>query len=167
MIFFQYWVTFFSTIYIVYFYINIFYLYGSSEWFILQFLNSIDLENNYVQSNMIRLLILVFILGVFFKLGITPFHLFKIEVYKGLPFLSIFFYTTYYFVVFFTFFIFLLSDFLNSFINQYYLFLFLVLFFGSIYVVVLLFDVTFLKAFFTYSTVINTIGFLTAFISIL
>jgi len=116
---------------------------------------------------MIRLLILVFILGVFFKLGITPFHLFKIEVYKGLPFLSIFFYTTYYFVVFFTFFIFLLSDFLNSFINQYYLFLFLVLFFGSIYVVVLLFDVTFLKAFFTYSTVINTIGFLTAFISIL
>jgi NADH:ubiquinone oxidoreductase subunit 2 (subunit N) len=116
---------------------------------------------------MTRLLILVFIVGVFFKLGITPFHLFKIEVYKGLPFLSIFFYTTYYFVVFFTFFIFLMSDFLFSFINQYFLFLFLVLFFGSFYVVILLFDVTFLKAFFTYSTIINTIGFLTAFVSML
>ncbi len=167
MIFFQYWVTFFSTIYIVYFYINIFYIYGTSEWFVLQFLNSVDLENNYTQSNMIRLLVLIFILGVFFKLGVTPFHLFKIEVYKGLPFLSIFFYTTYYFVVFFTFFVFLMSDFLYSFINQYYLFLVLILSFGSIYVVILLFDVTFLKAFFTYSTIINTIGFLTAFISIL
>ncbi len=167
MIFFQYWVTFFSTIYIVYFYINIFYIYGTSEWFVLQFLNSVDLENNYTQSNMIRLLVLIFILGVFFKLGVTPFHLFKIEVYKGLPFLSIFFYTTYYFVVFFTFFVFLMSDFLYSFINKYYLFLVLILSFGSIYVVILLFDVTFLKAFFTYSTIINTIGFLTAFISIL
>lgn len=167
MVFFQYWVTFFSTIFIVYFYINIFYIYGTSEWFLFQFINLIDLNNSYTQSNMIRLLILVFILGVFFKLGITPFHLFKIEVYKGLPFLSIFFYTTYYFIVFFTFFIFLMSDLLHSFTNQYFLLLFLILFFGSFYVVILLFDVTFLKAFFTYSTIINTIGFLTAFLSVL
>lgn len=167
MVFFQYWVTFFSTIFIVYFYINVFYLYGTSEWFVLQFLNSLDFETNYVQSNMIRLLILVFTLGVFFKLGITPFHLFKIETYKGLPLLSIFFYTTYYFVVFFTFFLFLFSDFLCVFVNQYFLLFMLILFFGSFYVLILLFDVTFLKAFFTYSTVINTIGFLVAFISTL
>lgn len=167
MIFFQYWVTFFSTIYVIYFYINIFYLYGTSDWFVVQFLNICDLGCGYAQSNLIRLLVLVFILGVFFKLGITPFHLFKIEVYKGLPLLSIFFYTTYYFVVFFTFFLFLMSDFLHSFIGQYFLFLFLMLFLGSIYVIVLLFDVTFLKAFFTYSTIINTIGFLVAFISML
>lgn len=31
MVFFQYWVTFFSTIFIVYFYVNVFYLYGTSE----------------------------------------------------------------------------------------------------------------------------------------
>lgn len=165
MVFFQYWVTFFSTIFIVYFYINIFYIYGTSEWFMVQFLNSSFIENTHTHTNTIRLLVVVFLLGVFFKLGITPFHLFKIEVYKGIPFLSIFFYTTYYFVVFFLFFLFLLSDFLVFFIPQYFLFLTLLLFFGSVYVVVLLFDVSFLKAFFTYSTVINSIGFLVAFIS--
>lgn len=165
MIFFQYWVTFFSTIFIVYFYINIFYLYGTSEWFILQFLNLLDFETNYTQSNMIRLLVLIFIFGVFFKLGVTPFHLFKIEVYKGLPFLSIFFYTTYYFIVFFIFFIFLFSEILYVFVNQYFLFFTLTIFIGSFYVLVLLFDVTLLKAFFTYSTIINTIGFLIMFIA--
>lgn len=163
MVFFQYWVTFFSTIFIVYFYINVFYLYGTSEWFVLQFLNFLDFEVNFTQLNAIRLLTLIFILSILFKLGITPFHLFKIEVYKGLPFLSIFFYTTYYFIIFFTFFVFLYSDFLYSFTNQYFLFLTLILFFGSFYVLALLFDVVFLKAFFTYSTIINTIGFLIAF----
>ncbi len=165
MVFFQYWVTFFSTIFIVYFYINIFYIYGTSEWFIIQFVNCGVFENSQAHSNTLRLLLVVFLLGVFFKLGITPFHLFKIEVYKGLPFLSIFFYTTYYFVVFFIFFLFLLSDFLVFFIPQYFFFLALLLFFGSLYVIILLFDVSFLKAFFTYSTVINSIGFLVAFIS--
>lgn len=165
MIFFQYWVTFFSTIFIIYFYINIFYLYGTGEWFVLQFLNLSDFEINYTQLNTTRLLILIFIFGVFLKLGITPFHLFKVEVYKGLPLLSIFFYTTYYFIVFFTFFVFLFSELFYTFINQYFLLFTLILFFGSIYVIVLLFDVIFLKAFFTYSTIINTVGFLIIFIN--
>lgn len=165
MVFFQYWVTFFSTIFIIYFYVNVFYMYGTSEWFLLQYLSNLDLDNKFANQNMLRVLILVFILGVFFKLGITPFHLFKVEVYKGLPFLSIFFYTTYYFVVFFIFFIFLLSDLLALFVNLYFLFLTLVLLFGVIYTTVLLFDVSFLKAFFTYSTVINTIGFLVVFVA--
>ena len=165
MVFFQYWVTFFSTIFIVYFYVNIFYIYGTTEWSILNILTNLNTQTTYTNNSLIRFFIFVFIFGIFFKLGITPFHLFKIEVYKGLPFLSIFFYTTYYFVVFFIFFIFLLSDLLVFFVNQYFLFLTLILFFGCIYVAVLLFDVSFLKAFFTYSTVINTIGFMTLFIA--
>ena len=165
MVFFQYWVTFFSTIFIIYFYVNVFYFYGTSEWFVIQFLNTNFFENPQAQSNTLRVLVVFFLLGVLFKLGVTPFHLFKIEVYKGIPFLSIFFYTTYYFVVFFIFFLFMLSDFLVFFIPQYFVFLSILLLFGSIYVSVLLFDVSFLKAFFTYSTVINSIGFLIAFIS--
>ena len=165
MVFFQYWVTFFSTIFIVYFYINIFYIYGTSEWFMVQFLTNGLVENSYTNSNLLRLLLVVLLLSIFFKLGITPFHLFKIEVYKGIPFLSIFFYTTYYFVIFFIFFLYLLSDFLVFFIPQYFLLLTLLLLFGSVYVIVLLFDVSYIKAFFTYSTIINSIGFLVAFIS--
>ena len=131
----------------------------------INILNTTKLQNTYTDLSVVRFSIIIFILGIFFKLGITPFHLFKIEVYKGLPFLSIFFYTTYYFVVFFIFFIFLLSDLLVFFVNQYFLFLTLVLFIGCIYIIVLLFDVSFLKAFFTYSTIINTVGFLTIFIA--
>jgi hypothetical protein len=158
-------VTFFSTIFIVYFYINMFYMYGTSDWFLIQFLGSLEVEKSFSYVVSIRLLIIVFLTSVLFKLGITPFHLFKVEVYKGVPYLSIFFYTTYYFSVFFIFFIFLMSDFLAFFATQYFLFLSFIIFSGSVYVLILLFDVSFLKAFFTYSTVINTIGFLVAFLA--
>lgn len=167
MIFFQYWVTFFSTVFIIYFYINIFYMYGTTDWFLIQFLNSVENYFLIFSGDLIRLLVVVFLLSVFFKLGLTPFHLFKVEVYKGLPYLSVFFYTTYYFIVLFIFFIFLLSDYLFSFVTYYYLFLIFLLVLGSVYIIFLMFDVNFLKAFFTYSTVINTVGFLTVFVSML
>lgn len=164
MVFFQYWVTFFSTIFIVYFYINMFYLFGTGDWFVIQYLNTCELKN-FTNHIFLNILLCIFILSIFFKLGVTPFHLFKIEVYKGVPLLSIFFYTTYYFIIFFVFLIYILSDFLISFSIQYYSIISILLLISSIYVVVLLFDVNFLKAFFTYSTVINTIGFLIIFIS--
>lgn len=165
MIFFQYWITFFSTIFITYFYINMFYLYGTTEWFIIQFLNSIDVINIQSNNNLLKFVVVIFLLSVFFKLGLTPFHLFKIEVYKGLPYLSIFFYTTYYFSILFIYFLLLLSDNLFVFISSYYIFLVFLLSAGSLYIISLLFDVNFLKAFFAYSTIINTVGFLIIFIS--
>ncbi len=167
MVFFQYWVTFFSTVFIVYFYTNMFYMYGTTDWFLIQFLNSVECYFLGFNINLLRLLLVVFLLSIFFKLGLTPFHLFKVEVYKGLPYLSVFFYTTYYFIVLFVFFILLLSDYLYSFTVYFYYFLLFLLLFGSIYIVFLMFDVSFLKAFFTYSTVINTVGFLILFISML
>jgi NADH:ubiquinone oxidoreductase subunit 2 (subunit N) len=165
MIFFQYWVTFFSTIFIVYFYVNIFYLYGSTDWIIIQHLNTTDNLNVMENNNLIRTTVVIFLISVFFKLGLTPFHLFKIEVYKGLPYLSIFFYTVYYFVILFTYFMVLLSDNLSAFSSQYFLSLVFLTISGSIYVISLLFDVNLLKAFFAYSTIINTLGLLTIFIS--
>lgn len=163
MIFFQFWVTFLSTIFIIYFYICMFYMHGTTDWFLIQYLNS--LECRYLSSaiTLTKMLILIFLLSIFFKLGLTPFHLFKIEIYKGLPYLSIFFYTTYYFTVLFVFFIFLLSDFLFVYSTYYYLFLVILLVVGSFYVIFLMFDVNLLKAFFTYSTVLNTIGLLIVF----
>lgn len=140
-------------------------MYGTTDWFIVQFLSKSELENTYTSFTTIRLLICMFVFSIFFKLGVTPFHLFKIEIYKGIPYLSIFFYTTYYFIVLFLFLLFLLSDYLSIFIPHYYLFSIIILFVGFIYVIILLFDVNFLKAFFAYSTIINTVGFLTVFIS--
>ena len=164
MVFFQYWITFLGTIFIIYFYINMFCLFGTSDWFLLQFFNKIGCEGS-IKNNLIRFLILLFIVSVFLKLGITPFHLFKIEVYKGIPYLSIFFYTTYYFIVFFLFFLFFLSDFLLFFTPQFYFYLNLSVFIGLLFILTLLFDISLIKVFFTYSTIINSVGFLTAFLS--
>ena len=164
MVFFQYWVTFFSTIYIIYFYINVFFFYGSSDWFLIQFFKKIEYLNNVeVFCNLIT--VFIFIVGIVLKLGITPFHLYKVEVYKGIPFISIFFYTTFYFVVFFLFFLFFLSDFFLIFSINFFTFFTVLIFFGSFYIMSLLFDIGFTKVFFTYSTVINTVGFLIAFLS--
>jgi NADH:ubiquinone oxidoreductase subunit 2 (subunit N) len=165
MLFFQYWVTFLSTVYIIFFYINVFYIHGTSEWFLLQCINILNVENTQASNNSLRVQLIIFILSVVFKLGVTPFHLFKIEVYKGIPFLSIFFYTTYYFIVLFVLFMYMLSDLLTSFNNQYIFLLMFLITIGSIYVGILLFDISFLKSFFAYSTIINTIGFFIGFMS--
>ena len=165
MVFFQYWVTFFSTIFIVYFYINVFYLFGSSDCMLIQYLFT-NFYNPTTISTNIRFTLFIFIFSVFLKMGVTPFHLFKIEVYKGIPLLSIFFYTTYYFSILFLFFLFFLSDFLGIFASMYYNLLTLLVLLGSLYTLVLLFDVSFLKAFFAYSTIINSVGFLITFISL-
>ena len=164
MVFFQYWVTFFSTIFIIYFYINMFSLFGTSDWSTLQYCNIYDKKKNSISAN-IYLLLFFFIVSVFLKLGIAPLHLFKVEVYNGLPFITIFFYTTFYFLIFFIFFIFFIFDYLWVFTQQMWLCFYFFTLFGSLCVTVLLFDVSLIKAFFAYSTIINSIGFLIIIIS--
>ena len=164
MIFFQYWVTFFSTIFIIYFYINMYYFFGTSDWNNIQYCYFFSNKKNINIINL-NLLLLLFIFSVFIKLGIAPLHLFKIEVYNGLPYITIFFYTTFYFLIFFLFFLLFLLNFLNIFLQQIYFIFILSIFIGVIYVIVLLFDVNYIKAFFAYSTIINSLGFLFVFIS--
>ena len=162
MVFFQYWVTFFSTIFIIYFYTNIYYIFGTSDWNCIQFYN---LQYKKTQTTSINITLLLFVFGVFIKLGIAPLHLFKLEVYNGLPYITIFFYTTFYFLIFFLYFLYFLLNFLGVFLQQIFLFLFLFIFFGVMYIIILLFDVNYIKTFFAYSTIINCIGFLFVFIS--
>ena len=167
MVFFQYWVTFFSTIFIVYFYINMFLVFGSSDLYLIQFLQTCNQSESFSEEIILYINVSIFLISIFLKLGITPFHLFKVEVYKGIPFISIFFYTTYYFLIFFTFFLFLLLDSLPAMLVYYYLVFVICISIGIIYTIILIFDVSFLKAFFTYSTVINSIGFLITFLTLI
>jgi hypothetical protein len=167
-LFFQYWATFFSSVLILFFFMNLLYFFGSTEWSYLNFIIHQELEIKYINNNFLYfILCFIFLLGVFLKIGLTPFHLFKIEVYKGIPFLSIFFYTTYYFLIFFIFFSILILNYLVSLYTFIWFFLVFVLLFGSIYVISLLFDVNFIKAFFAYSTIINSISFFFIIISVI
>lgn len=161
MLFFQYWANFFSSMLIMFSIFNIIYIYGSSEWFFLNFLND-SMYLGTFNSNIFYsiLLWLPFFTGLFLKIGFTPLHLFKIEVYKGIPFISIFFYTTFYFISFFLFFTIIILYNLNSFKLYWKLIMFLFIIIGLIYSIFLLFDVNLTKAFFAYSTVVNVLTFI-------
>lgn len=161
MLFFQYWATFFSSVIIMYVLISYIYIYGTTEWIMLNLLNEITLKISYHYNYYNNIILSAMLLFAFLiKIGFTPVQLYKIEVYKGLPFIAIFFYTTYYFLVFFMFFILLVVYYLNSFIIYWWYILLSIIVFGGIYVLSLLFDVNFIKAFFAYSTMINSLGFI-------
>jgi hypothetical protein len=168
MLFFQYWTAFISSILLVYTLLNFLYKFGSSEWAIMNILFDCSVKSNLETSNLFYyFLISIFIFGFLTKLGFTPIHLYKIEIYKGLPFLTIFFYTTYYFLIFFFYFCILLIIYLNNFIIYTWSILSVILSLGCFYTFALLFDINYIKAFFAYSTIINSLGFICLTVSIL
>lgn len=146
--------------------ISYIYLYGTTEWFTINLLNNFNLNSNlYNINNFILSFILLF--GFFIKIGFTPVHLYKIEVYKGLPFFAIFFYTTFYFLVFFMFFIVLVLLYFDSFSMYWLYIIFFLMFSGFIFIISLLFGVNYTKAFFAYSSVVNSMGFLLIVLTLL
>ena len=160
LLFYQYWASFFSSVIIVYSISIIFFFFGSTNWYILNFLFNFS-NHSFLSFDFFNkiLLIVFFSFAFFLKLGFTPLQLFKIEIYKSLPFISIFLYTTIYFFSYFFYFIFLnFFYFSSSWLIIWYIFFFFIVV-GSFYSVSLLFDVSYLKAFFAYSTVINSISF--------
>jgi len=168
MLFFQYWSSFFSSVLFVYVIILYLYLYGDVSWFYVNFLN-FTLNNNYEYVSYLNLLVVnfIFLFAFFIKIGFTPVHLYKVEIYKGLNYISIFFYTTFYFLIFFTFFMLTLVVYLHSMVYIYWQFFIGFLIVGALYIVNLLFNINLLKNFFVYSTIVNSLGFLSAIISIL
>lgn len=142
------------------------FLYGSSDWFFIDLLNLISI-NNLVNTDLEfnTILWVFFFLCFFLKVGLTPSHLFKVEVYKGVPFVSIFFYTTFYFLGYFLFLTIMVEFYISSFKNYFYFFFIIFVVFGFFYTLFLLFDVLFTKAFFAYSTVVNTLAFVSLLIA--
>ena len=157
-LFFQFWSNFFSTILIFMSLLIFFLILGSTEWFWLQVVYLISNEVGYSDNNNYFVIILFpLLVGIFFKLGLSPLHLYKIEVYKGLPFITIFFYTTYFFFSLLSFFVYLLVALLGVFSVYWVYFLSALFIVGSVVLTWLLFDVQYIKAFFAYSTVVNVI----------
>lgn len=168
MLFFQYWSTFFSSILLLYSITNIVYLYGSFDWLLIEYLVRVDLTILYHSNFLFFCWVwFAFFFGLFLKIGLTPLHLFKIEVYKGLPFISIFFYTIFYFLVFFLFIVILILNYLNTVVTCLWIMLVILIIFGGIYTAILFFSVSFLKAFFAYSTVLNVYSLFCAIVVML
>jgi len=145
-----------------------FYFYGSTDFVILNFLTSIDFNLNSLDFNIsIILTYIAFFIGFFLKLGLAPIHFYKVELYKGLPFITILIYTIYFFFIFFIFFILILTYYLNNISIIWYNIGILILTIGVFLVFFLLFDIYNLKAFFAYSTIVNSMLFLALTLSLI
>lgn len=164
LIFYQFWSTFFSNMLLFYFFIGILYRTGTTSWYLLNFIIYGLNFSFFTEWGYITILSIGFILSIFLKLGVSPLHLFKVEIYDGLPFISILFYTTFYISVFFVYLVYIFSFLCYSIF--YYLTTYLIYFisFGFCYTVLnSLFNIQLLKAFFALSTVLNTSLFFIVF----
>ena len=165
-IFFQYWTSFFSSVLLVFSFLSYIHLFGTTEWVVMNFLINYDLSNYSFNYNIkVIFTSIIFLVSIFLKLGLAPVHFYKIEIYKGLPFVTILLYTIYFFFIFFLFFGMMLVNYIsNAYIIWYNVGL-LFLLVGVLVSVFLLFDISSIRAFFSYSTIVNSISFFILFIS--
>ena len=160
LIFYQFWVTFFSTVLILFFFINLNVMFGSANWAFINYILYINNNINFFFNKMFLVILsLLFVFSFFIKVGVAPLHFFKIEIYKSIPYLSILFYTTYYLSVFLFFLLYFMSNLYLSFFFYIWFVFLIILVFGSFFLISLIFDVNLIKSFFAYSTIINTINF--------
>ncbi len=137
-IFFNFWSSFFSSIFLLYSMLNIYFIFGTTEWSVLNFLLNISNENEYFYNkNNVFFIFFIFFLSCIFKLGLPPFFFFKIEMYKGLPLFITYFYSTFFFFFFFFIFFLYFLYFLQIFIFIFlfiFLYLHLLLFYFFIFI---------------------------------
>lgn len=167
-LFYQYWSSFFSSVLII---STIYYMYvvtGTTEWLVFNFVLNTNKQICYFSNDIFLILLTITLLiGFIIKLGIAPIQLYKVEIYKGLPFLSIFFYTAFYFLVFFLYFSMLIIYFLSALHNYIWIILAIISIIGIIYIISIIFDINMFKAFLAYSTIINSISFILIILAII
>lgn len=157
-LFFQFWANFVSSILLFFSLINIHYLCGTSNFFILNFIFSILSSNLFIPNNFNMTIFILFTMGLFIKLGLSPYQFFKIETYKGVPLFMVVIYTTLYLLIYVYFFLFLFFyqlPVIRDFTGAYTLFS---ITFSLFYLISLLFDTKNFKAFLSYSTLITVVN---------
>ena len=109
---------------------------------------------NQVGSSLIIFNLTIFI-GLIIKLGLAPFFIYKIELYKGLPFFTLALYSIVYFTAFGTAFVTLYTYYfsLSLSILRMLILIFLV---PIIFIVVLIFDSQHLRNFFAISSILTS-----------
>lgn len=139
---------------------SIYIKYNSTEFFLLNYVNTAS-ELSLYSNNLFDIFIWVMLtVGILLKLSITPFHLFKLEIYKGLPVLGILFYTSIYFLANFLFFAIFINFYISSVKAVTTLFFIAYVTLSTIYLVSLLFDLNSIKSFLGYSTIVNSMIFI-------
>lgn len=99
----------------------------------------------------------LFIFGFFLKAGIAPFHLFKVEIYRGLPFFTVFMYTFLYFISFFLYFIYVVYALLPHILYYNFYVLEILVVYATLYLSMSLFSNRHVKTFLALSSILNSL----------
>ena len=95
----QFWISFFSSVLLALFLVLSLFIWNTSMYFELNtIISSSSAAAGSTHTIFVVLWDFLFIFGFFLKAGIAPFHLFKIEIYRGLPFFTVFIYTFLYLI---------------------------------------------------------------------
>jgi NADH:ubiquinone oxidoreductase subunit 2 (subunit N) len=113
LIFFHFWSSFFSSLLLLYSTLNLFFLFGTTEWAYLNLF--LQQQLNHAQPKLLLVLTLtLLIVGLLIKLGVGPFFAYKLELYQGLPLYALVFYSILYFGLFMAVTIFIFGYYLPS-----------------------------------------------------
>jgi hypothetical protein len=157
MLFFHFWSSFFSSLFIVYSGLNLYYFIGTTEWLYFNFLLGTLIESGYIYNTFfIYLILIIFFIALIVKLGISPFLIFKIEIYRGLNIIVIFFYSIIFFSIFFSIFFVIFFYYLPIILEVFKFFFLILSMLLIITVILVMFDGLILRNFFAMSSIINT-----------
>jgi len=133
-------------------------MFGTSNFFFLNFFYSIIALNLYMIETFSSFTLILLLMGLFIKLGLSPYQFFKIETYKGIPLYMIIVYTTVYLIIYIYFFSYLILNQVPT--SRTFAGVFMIIFitFSILYLINLLFDTKNFKAFLSYSTLITVIN---------
>ncbi len=166
-LFIQYWVSFFSSVFLITFIILTSFFFGTTSYLDLGVLSSVtNFSTSSVSGYFSSLWGFLLLVGFFLKAGMAPFHNFKTEIYKGLPLLTVFAYTFIFFITFFLYFIYLLLLCLPYILINNYIILVVILTFSILYLLSNLFSTKYVKSFLALSSVINSLMLLIVAVSI-
>ena len=99
----------------------------------------------------------LFIFGFFLKAGIAPFHLFKVEIYRGLTLFTVFMYTFLYFISFFLYFVYVVYALLPHILYYNFYILEVLVFYATLYLSMSLFSNRHIKTFLALSSILNSL----------
>ena len=151
LVFFQFWISFFSSILLLWAILHIFMIVGTTEFFFINFF----FNNTQSFSYNTTFISCVFFFAFLLKIGVAPLHFLKIELYKNLSYLNIFLFSCYYFIYFIVYIFYLFFLKLPNLTVATSWALLLLLIFAMCTFFFAIFDATFFKTFFAFSTILN------------
>lgn len=153
-----FWMSFITSINLFLYLIYFIYFINTFDFILIDYIvlyfNINSNKFNYLQLNFI---FIGFIFTWFLKLGLVPFFFWKPNVFKGLPFTFISVYVLFFYFLFLIYSVYLFTFFLNELINYIYLFNVILIYIGLIFLIFFLFEITNIKVFIAYSSILNTL----------